>query len=223
MQEHCAGSVDVQLTPVLFWAQTPLPQQVSPTEQGASIARQAVGGTSQKQATDPGPQVCSCSNASVSKQPSDSGLWQQSALDEQLCDTPEQVGGGCGGVQIPELQVSLGSQQGSVRQEKLVPAQVEVPPLEQVPLVAPAGMSQVRPLQQSPVTVQEPASAMHGVTQTLPSQAPEQHCASVEQLFPGGAQLGPHTPELHAPKQQGLDWLQVSPCSWQSPVSLAQR
>jgi hypothetical protein len=79
----------------------------------------------------------------------------------------------------------------------------------QVPLVSPGGMSQRSPAQQSPFTVQEPDAPTQGATHWPPSQEPEQHCESVVQPFPVGAQAeqvpvvppgadGTQAPEQHA-------------------------
>jgi hypothetical protein len=86
-----------------------------------------------------------------------------------------------GGVQTPFRHWSTPTlQQGRVAHDWSVWAQVGPPgvSLLQVPCVAPGGTSQVRPEQQSAVTVQEAVSPTQAVRQTLFSQLPEQHAAS---------------------------------------------
>jgi hypothetical protein len=181
------------------------------------------GGTSQKQATDVLSQGTSCSNASVEKQLSASGLWQQSAFDEQYCAMPEQTGGGAGGVQIPELQVSSELQQSFVRHEEPVWAHVEMSPLEQVPLVSPAGTAQVSSAQQSSFTVQLSVASWHDGTQKPPEQVLEQHWDAEVQASPFGAQAAPQVPDSHEPKQQ-LGFAPPQACPWraQSPITSVQ-
>lgn len=120
--------------------------------------------------------------------------------------------GGAGGVQTPPVHVSVGLQHGSVAQERYVSAHVEVPPLEQVPLVEPAGMSQVSPEQQSVGTEHVAPLGWHTVRQKPPSQTPEQQLEAVVQAFPFGWQDWPQIPERQEPKQQaGLAPPQAAP------------
>ncbi len=94
------------------------------------------------------------------------------------------------------------------------------PPV-QVPLVEPAGMSQVSPAQQSAVWVHVPSAGMHE-TQCVPSHLPPQQFALVVQVAPSFAQGEPQAPPLHAPKQQGVEPLQVWPSRAQGPIAVAQ-
>ncbi len=99
-----------------------------------------------------------------------------------------------GGVQTPPVQVSVELQHVIVPLHAWpVLAQVGpgVPPLVQVPLVAPGGTLQVSPEQQSAVTVQVPVAWTHAAPQKPPLQTPEQHCAFVEQDVPTAAQDAP--------------------------------
>lgn len=93
-----------------------------------------------------------------------------------------------GAVQVPAVQVSAESQQGSVRQDWPVLEQVGPVPPWQVPLVAPGGTSQDRPEQQSAEIVQAPPVCWHGGRQNPPSQIVEQHCEPEVQAFPFGRQ-----------------------------------
>jgi hypothetical protein len=86
-----------------------------------------------------------------------------------------------GAVQTPFRHWSTPTlQQGRVAHDWSVWAQVGPPgvSLVHVPCVAPGGTSQVRPEQQSAVTVQEALSPTQAVRQTPFSQLPEQHVAS---------------------------------------------
>ncbi len=71
-----------------------------------------------------------------------------------------------------------------------------------VPLVAPGGISQVYPVQQSFVTVQAPPWPWHGGRQTS-SQIDEQHCAAVVQPLPFGRH-DEHVPPMQLPTQHGV-------------------
>jgi hypothetical protein len=101
---------------------------------------------------------------------------------------------------VPSLQQRLVG-------EQVWPAAGHVAPGWQVPEVAPAGMLQDRPEQQSPLTVQAPFCGTHscGASQVPALQIPEQQSALVEQLVPL---------ELHPPPASG-----VEPGSWQAKVS----
>jgi hypothetical protein len=102
-----------------------------------------------------------------------------------------------GGVQVPLVHVSAELQHGMVPlHDWLVSAQVGPVLPAQVPLVAPAGMSQVRPEQQSAFTVQAPVSGWQAGRQMLPSQIVEQHSPPAVQAFPFGRQ------EVHFPPRQ---------------------
>jgi hypothetical protein len=96
-------------------------------------------------------------------------------------------------------------------------------PLEQVPLVAPGGMSQVSPEQQSDDTVQLPVSAtqLFWHRWDAGSQTPEQHCAFPLQPEPTGAQSAPHVWLVGSqpPKQHGCCASQAAPCCPQVPVA----
>lgn len=124
----------------------------------------------------------------------------------QDCEAPEQV---AGAVHTPPVQVSAVSQHRVVPPQ-LCPVVAHVPPPDpQVPLVSPGGMLQDRPAQQSASAVQAPVSPTQRATHPISgSQTPEQHCASVEQAFPVGAQVAqvpvvpPGVDGKHTPEQQ---------------------
>ncbi len=91
-----------------------------------------------------------------------------------------------GAVQSPFVHVSVALQHESDPQDWPVSAQVGPVSLLHVPLVAPGGMSQVRPEQQSAVIVQLPPEPWQGGLQNPPSQTVEQHCAPELQAVPFG-------------------------------------
>lgn len=128
-----------------------------------------------------------------------------------------QVGGA---VQTPPVQVSPVVQHGIVPLHDC-PVLAQVGPVlpAQVPLVAPGGMLQVSPEQQSAVTVQLPAAWTHAARQKPASQRPEQHWAFVEQDVPTAVQDAPQVCATgsQAPKQQGVLALQGWPESAQVP------
>ena len=74
------------------------------------------------------------------------------------------------------------------------PADGQVAPGWQVPLVWPAGMEQERPVQQSPVAVQVPSCGWQdwGGEQRPPVQIVEQHCDPVVHAVPLAWQAGWH-------------------------------
>jgi hypothetical protein len=98
----------------------------------------------------------------------------------------------------------------------------------QVPLVAPSGMLQTAPAQQSLSTVHVSPPAAHCATQVplATSQLPEQHCPSAAQVEPFGTQ-STHRWLGAVPRQSLLQQSespeQASPVSVQAVVSRPQR
>jgi hypothetical protein len=124
----------------------------------------------------------------------------------------EQVGGA---VQTPFVHVSVAVQQATVPPHDC-PVAAHVGPVlpRQVPLVAPGAMSQVRPEQQSAVTVQPPVSATHDARQSPPWQTVEQHCAPEVQAFPFGRHEV-QVPPMQLPTQQAF-----APHAWSGSAQL---
>lgn len=120
---------------------------------------------------------------------------QQSVVVVQVWETSEQVGGSW---QVPFRHCSVGAlQQRTVSEQAwLVPAQSTVE-VRHVPLVEPAGMSQVRPAQQSAFTVQVPLSPTQGTAPQVPAvQAFEQHSVATVQARPSFLQAGGWVPQV---------------------------
>jgi hypothetical protein len=122
---------------------------------------------------------------------------QQLVSSTQACETSEQ---NCGEPQVPALQTSSAPQQGTVA-EQLSPEKAHSPPVPQVPLVAPGGMSQLRPAQQSAPMVQAPAWPWQGGRQVPASQVPEQHWKPPVQPASLGTQAA-QEPPTHRELQQ---------------------
>jgi len=90
----------------------------------------------------------------------------------------------CSGVwQVPPRHCSSALQQLTVSEQDW-PVAAQMLPVEQVPLVAPAGMSQIRPAQQSPLVVQLLPEVTQGGRQVPPSQLPAQQSAWTVQAPP---------------------------------------
>jgi hypothetical protein len=112
-----------------------------------------------------------------------------------------QAGGGAW--QVLLVQTSDWLQHG-VDVEQLCPVWAHPPLVPQVPDVAPGGMLQTVPAQQSPFAVQAPPAFTQGVLQVPASQRFEQHCALSVQLPPTAVQpahlfvVGSHRPVQHA-------------------------
>jgi hypothetical protein len=126
---------------------------------------------------------------------------QQSAEVEQACETSEQVWGIW---QTPSRHSSVGPLQQGTASEQACPvsAHSEVEST-QVPLVAPAGMSQVNPAQQSAFTVQLPPSPTQAAAPQVPSvHAPEQHSSASEQERPSSLQPEGWVPQVEVAVSQ---------------------
>lgn len=145
--------------------------------QGASGCAQASGGGSQEQVVSPAGQGTSTLPAPSTKQPS--GL-QHPASAVQCCACGVQS---CGTWQVPSKHCSTALQQPMVT-EQLWPVEAQAPPAPQVPLVAPGGMSQARPAQQSPSRVQALLEGTQGARQVPASQMPEQQSDTTPQAPP---------------------------------------
>jgi hypothetical protein len=165
----------------------------------STSAQVAVGGSQKHPMPSGSVQSTRDPLVSVVKQPRPE---QHASLGEQDWAISPQVG--AGGRQTPERQASVAVQQSvAVAQPWPVAEHVAAPEL-QVPLVAPAGTSQASPAQQSEATVQLAASGWQATRQVpvASSQPPEQHCASVVQALPFGAQIGvAQKPETQLPEQ----------------------
>jgi hypothetical protein len=98
-----------------------------------------------------------------------------------------QAGGG--GVQTPPVQVSPAVQQGTEAEQAWLVAAQTLDDVPQVPLVAPGGMLQPRPAQQSPFTVQAPPEPTQKDWHTPPVQVPEQQSLAVVQVRPLALQV----------------------------------
>jgi hypothetical protein len=136
---------------------------------------------------------------------------QQSASAVQTCEVAPQT---LAATQTPFVQASAESQQGVVAEQAEAVAAHEgvVVAALQAPLVAPCGMSQPRPVQQSPVVVQVPFTPRHAVPHLPASQVPVQHSplnvhAAPSVLHVPGVPPAWHrhpssTPYVQAPSQQ---------------------
>jgi hypothetical protein len=213
LQVHCDGSVEVHVAPDPFAPQYPW-QQGTSVEHG--LARLAQVSTSQKQlAVEFGVPHATFSSVGVRpKQVSPAQHSFPAAVQDWRFSW--QVGGA---VQTPFVHVSVAVQQVTVPPHDCpVAAHVGPVPPWQVPLVAPGGMSQARPEQQSAVTVQAPLAGWHVARQTPASQFAEQHWAAVVHDVPFGLQSTPHVPETQVPKQHaGFAPPQASPCRAHPP------
>jgi hypothetical protein len=155
-------------------------------------------------------------SAPTSKQPSPA---QQAAAGEQAWLASAHA---AGVAQVPASQTSVAVQHGTA-DEQLWPVGAHAPPAgRHAPAVAPGGTSQASPAQQSPLTVQVPPSPTHGETQTSPSQAPEQHWASVAHPAPT-ARHPPQKPSAQTPVQQSAGASQEAPTWAQVPGSPARQ
>ncbi len=101
-----------------------------------------------------------------------------SAVQPWYCDL--HVGGTA---QVPATQASVGLLQQSAPVTQLPPDGAQVETAWQVPLVAPGGMEQERPVQQSPSAVQEALVEPHGGAQTSPAQLFEQQSLATPQSW----------------------------------------
>lgn len=162
---------------------------------------QACGGVPQVQVGSPAGQAATTGLVPlVSRKTQASGL-QQSASATQCWSCGTQS---CGTWQVPSRHCSPAVQQGTVP-EQLWPVPAQTAPVEQVPLVAPGGMSQASPAQQSPSTVQVPVEGTQGGLQTLPTQAPEQQSSAEAQAPPDGLQVAGAW-QVKAGLPEGLSW-----------------
>ena len=201
------------------------PTQESPRQQSA-VAVHACARYLHESQTHPAPPVQSV--------PSDArhesaGLWlQHCAVAVQDCSCDWQVGGTA---HFPARQLSVvvgwaGSKlQQSAFTEQLAPVAAQALAEVQVPLVAPGGIVQARPVQQSPFVVQAPVAFTQGAAQTPPRQLLEQQSLATEQDCPlllhdvGVLQLKALTPsKVHTVPAQQL----ASSVPWQAPFSGVQ-
>jgi hypothetical protein len=158
-------------------------QVPAPTQQSASVTQGSncclqVGG-SQVQVVSPGTEEQAVTTPLPSRKTQASPA-QQAASAVQRCACGVQVSGTW---QVPPRQSSSAEQQSALAWQ-LSPVEAQVAPVPQVPEVAPAGMSQARPAQQSPFTVQAPLEEMQGGAQDPPTQLPEQQSMAVVQAVP---------------------------------------
>ncbi len=114
---------------------------------------------------------------------------------------------GAGAEHTPFRHWFVASQHGTVLEQVSPRLPQVVPPPDvdwHVPLVAPAGMAQAVPAQQSAFAVQTPPEATHGVAHTPPLHVPEQHCAPLVHEAPVAvhAVVPPQVPLTHDPWQQ---------------------
>lgn len=118
-----------------------------------------------------------------------------------------QVGGTA---QVPATQASVGLLQQSAPVTQLPPDGAQVETAWQVPLVAPGGIEQERPVQQSPSAVQEPLVVAQGGAQTSPEQLLEQQSLATVQVTPldlqvaGTSQLKALPPKVQTVPEQQL-------------------
>jgi len=88
------------------------------------------------------------------------------------------------GPHVPALHMSVVLQQGTAAEQLWPDAAHVCTGFWQVPLVAPAGIEQVVPAQQSASTVQAPPLPMHGAAHVPALQIPEQQSVLVAQVAP---------------------------------------
>ncbi len=157
----------------------PAPEQQSESVAQASNCCPQAGGGSQVQVVSPGTdeQAVTTPPPSRKKQPSPA---QQAASAVQCCACGVQSWGTW---QVPPRHCSSALQQLTVPEHDS-PVAAQTLPVPQVPLVAPAGTSQARPAQQSPLVVQVLPDPTQGGRQVPPSQLPAQQSACTVHDWP---------------------------------------
>jgi hypothetical protein len=131
----------------------------------------------------------------------------------QPWDTSEQA---CGTAHTPPRHCSPPAtlQHGTVA-EQVWPVSAQVgPDVLHRPLVAPGGISQESPAQQSPSMVQAPSLSTHRFAQAPPAHLPVQHSASAAQVLPSGSHCGScsaQLPSMHMPEQHSDGCVQSPP------------
>ncbi len=127
-----------------------------------------------------------------------------------------------GSVQTPATQVSVGALQQSAVSVHAWPVLAHVGPVLpwHVPLVAPGGISQVSPEQQSAVTVQLPLAAWHGARQTSLQIVEQQSAPEVHEVPFGRHDV--HVPFRQSPTQHAAPpTVQAAPGSTQEGGGVA--
>lgn len=215
-----AGLVDVQ--------DCRLASPQNPVQQGTSVEHGCDMGahdtTSQKQA------VTACCEPHATFPSTASRARHDSPVQHSLPPAVQAWSGSLhwtGAVQTPFVHVSAALQQPTIGATVLhacpvLPQTGPASPL-QVPLVEPGGTTQVRPEQQSAVTVHASFSGWHGGRQIpLASQIDEQQSASDVQVAPFGLHDS-HVPPRQKPTQHCVVCVQASPgMAVQLPPSFAQ-
>ena len=181
-EQQLDAAVQVEPTAAQVWHVPAL--QTSPTQQSDGPAHPCVAALQESQLQPVPPAAQSEPSGAIQESAGDCA--QQSAVELQDCSCPWHVGGTW---HVPPMHCSppAALQQSAVRTQ-FPPVGAHALADWHVPLVAPGGITQPSPAQQSPFVVQAAFAEAHGGAQTSPTQLLEQQSLATRQRSPFGLQ-----------------------------------